>query len=125
MTAKDVITGNWTSRQFERDGVDYVTSTIKLDGYRTYSETRRANSIWGDIENVRRAAKGHTKADLYDGRFKIATVTLHKGFDYFGDYGSSLDGRLRLDVGSEKLTMWDSDLASNHWVAKIAYVDLF
>jgi hypothetical protein len=125
MAVKDVITGNWASRQFERGGIDYVTSTIKLDGYRSFSETRRANSIWGDIENVRRVAKGHTKADIYDGRFKIATAKLHRKFDFFGDYGSYLDGRLKLDARSEKLTMWDSDLASNHWVAKIAYVDLF
>lgn len=121
---RDTITGQWSSRYFDRRGVKYITSTLKPDGYRAFSETRRANSIWGDIENVREGRGGHTLADLYDGRRQVATIKLHRKFDIYENYGGYLDGRFKLRLGSEKVTLWDSDLA-NHWVAKGQYYNVF
>lgn len=117
---KDVVTGIWESTAFEKNGVDYITSYIKLDGYGATKDTRRANSIWGDVENIRRAAGGHTKADLYSGSDFIGTMTLHKKLDFFGNYGSFLDGDLKLNIRTGKATLWDDDLGS-HWVAKMSY----
>lgn len=121
---RDKITGLWSSRQFSRNGVGYVTTTLRPKGYGPVSETRRANSIWGDIENIRKGRGGHTYADLYDGRRQIATMKLHRDFSFYKDYGSYLDGRFKLGLRSERMTLWDSDL-SNHWVAKAQYYNVF
>jgi hypothetical protein len=67
MALRDVITGVWSSSYFQRNGLDYFTSYVKFVGYRPYQETVRANSIRGDIENIRRSRSGHTIADLYSG----------------------------------------------------------
>jgi hypothetical protein len=122
--AKDVITGKWETSAFSRRGVGYIKSTIKIKGYPSFTQTRRANSIWGDIENVRTTSKGHTKADIYDGRRKLATMTLHKKFSFYGNYGNELGGRFALNMRTEKGKFWDSDLAS-HWIYKAAFDDLF
>lgn len=120
MASRDSITGIWNSTYFERNGVDYLTSYVKLDGYEPYQETVRANSIWGDIENIRRSGKGHTKADLYSGKEFLGTITVHRAIDFFDNYGSYLDGDLKLNTGNGRVTLWDDDLA-NHWIGKIQY----
>jgi hypothetical protein len=125
VTSKDVLlTGKWAYTFFERRGSDHATTTLKIKGHDPITQTYRSNSIWGNIGNVRRSSNGHIKADLYENRRKIATMKLHKSIDIFGDYGNRLDGRLRLDLRSEKLTLWDSDIASSHWITKITYVNL-
>lgn len=120
MASRDSITGIWNSTFFERNGVDYLTSYVKLDGYEPYQETVRANSIWGDIENIRRTGKGHTKADFYSGKEFLGTITIHRSIEPFGNYGSYLDGDLKLNAGNGRATLWDDDLA-NHWIGKIQY----
>jgi hypothetical protein len=45
---------------------------------------------------------------------------VHRAIDLFGNYGSYLDGDLKLDVGNGRLTLWDNDLA-NHWISKAQY----
>jgi|688.fasta_scaffold1042815_1 hypothetical protein len=124
MSRKDIITGKWEASSFTRRGVAYVKSTIKIKGYDSITETRRANSIWGDIENIRATRSGHTKADLYDGKTQIATMTLHKKFDFFGNYGNQLSGRFNLNLKTESGKFWEPSLA-NHWVYKASYNDLF
>lgn len=120
MASRDTITGIWNSTFFERNGVDYLTSYVKLDGYGSYKETIRANSIWGDLENIRRTRAGDTRADFYSGNEFLGTITVHRAIAPFGDYGSYLDGDLRLNTRTGHATLWDDDLA-NHWVYKIQY----
>jgi hypothetical protein len=124
MSKKDIITGKWKTSSFTRRGVEYVKSTMKIKGYDPITETRRANSIWGDIENIRATRSGHTKADLYDGKRQIATMTLHKKFEFFGSYGDQLSGKFNLNLRTEKAKFWEPNLA-NHWVYKAAYIDVF
>ena len=124
MSKKDVVTGKWKTSSFTRRGVGYVKSTIKINGYDPITETRRANSIWGDIENIRSTRSGHTKADLYDNKRQIATMTLHRKFDFFGSYDEQLGGKFNLNLKTEKAKFWEPSLA-NHWVYKASYIDLF
>jgi hypothetical protein len=117
MSKRDIITGDWEASSFTRRGVSYVKQTITIKGYDPIAETRRASSIWGDIENIRSTSSGHTKANLYDEKVQIATITLHRMFDFFGDYGDQIGGRFKLNLNTEKSVFWESDLA-NHWAYK-------
>lgn len=78
----------------------------------------------GDIENIRSTSSGHTKANLYDGKAQITTITLHRMFDFFGDYGDQIGGRFKLNLNTEKGVFWESDLA-NHWAYKASYLNLY
>lgn len=119
MSRRDVVTGFWESTYFTRSGVDYVRSYIDLDGYDPITETRRASSIWGDLENIRKSRGGHVKADLYDGSSFLGTMTIHKNIGLDRTY-SFLDGTISLNLRNGKGTLWDDDLAS-HWIAKVDY----
>jgi hypothetical protein len=119
MSRRDIVTGLWESTYFNRNKINYVRSYIDLDGYDSITETRRASSIWGDIENIRQGKNGHTKADLYDGSDFLGGMIFHRNIDLDRSY-SYLDGTISLNLRNGKGTLWDDDLA-NHWVAKVKY----
>ena len=119
MPRRDKVTGLWESTYFNRNNTNYVRSYIDLDGYDPITETRRANSIWGDIENIRQGKNGHIKADLYDDSVFLGAMIFHRNIDLDRSY-SYLDGTISLNLRNGKGTLWDDDLA-NHWIAKVNY----
>lgn len=120
LARRDKIIGTWSLRLFRRNGVSYVTSTIKGKGLDPIIETERSRSIWGvgdDLKNIRKGKGGHSYADVYDDSQLVGIVKLHRDFSFYKNYGGYLDGRYKTDLRSGRVTLWDNDL-SHHWVSK-------
>jgi hypothetical protein len=121
MSKKDIITGQWTTKSFTRRGIGYVKSTLKGKGFDTITNTVRANSVLGNIENIRTTRSGHTKFDLFEKKRQTGTLTLHKKFDISDNYDDKLSGRFSINLDTEKGKFWEPTLA-NHWFFKISYI---
>ncbi len=121
MSNKDIITGQWTTKSFTRRGIGYVKSTFKGKGFDTVTDTSRANSVLGNIENIRTTRSGHTKFDVFKKKRQTGTAILHKNFDLTDNYGDKLSGRFSINLDTEKGKFWEPTLA-NHWFFKISYI---
>ena len=121
MSKKDIITGQWTAKSFTRRGIGYVKTTLKSKSFDTITNTARANSLLGNIENIRTTRSGHTKADFFEKKKQIGTLTLHKKFDISDNYGDKLSGRFSINLDTEKGKFWEPTLA-NHWFYKTSYI---
>jgi len=121
MSKKDIITGQWTIQSFTRRGIGYVKSTFKSKGFDTITNTIRANSALGSIENIRTTRRGHTKFDLYEKKRQTGTAILHKKFDVTDKFDDKLSGKFSLNLDSETGKFWEPTLAY-HWFFKISYI---
>ena len=119
MAKKDIITGTWDAF-YSGGSTKRVTTCINFKGYDEICQTERQNDLLGDLDNIRYKRNGDIKADLYDGRKKIAQMVLKKKYLNYSDDITYLDGRLTLDRGRDNLYMYDDDIQSG-WIAKINY----
>ena len=119
MAKKDIITGTWDAF-YSGGGTKRVTTCFKLKGYDEICQTERQNDLLGDLDNIRYKRNGDIKADLYDGRKKIAKMVLKKNYLSYSVDITYLDGKLTLDRGRDKLYMYDDDIQSG-WIAKVNY----
>ncbi len=108
-------------KSFTRRGIGYVKSTFTGKGFDTITNTIRANSALGNIENIRTTRRGHTKFDLYEKKRQTGTAILHKNFDVTDKFDDKLSGKFSLNLDTEKGKLWESTLA-NHWFFKISYI---
>ena len=118
--ARDVVTGTWKSTVKKRRGLDMITTCLNLRGYDEICESSRVSSILGDIKNLRITKRGHTKADLYDGKNQIADMTIIKGYEEFSEDLTFLDGTLRLDGDKDTGIFFDDDYKRG-WVYRAEY----
>jgi len=120
MARRDVITGKWTVSIERRNGLDLVETCLNLKGYDRYCETQRANDLFGSYENIRFNKKGHMIADLYDGRYYLGKIKIHRRYvDFDANYA---DGTLAINTRSDSMKIFDDDFGRG-WVAKIFYAD--
>ena len=122
MSKRDLITGQWTARLKKRRGTQLIKTCLYPKGYDPICETKRSNSILGDIENIRYNRRGYMKRDLYEGRRKIAEMTFHpKYIDYAEERAVSyLDGRFRINTATDEMLMFDDDI-QRKWIARVEY----
>ena len=83
-------------------------------------ETERANSILGDLENIRYSKRGYMKGDLYEGRRMIAEMTFHPKYIDYAEGRSYMDGRFRINIADDKMLMFDDDI-QRKWIARAEY----
>ena len=123
MAKRDLITGRWTARLKQRGRTQEITTCLYPRGYDAICETKRANSILGDIENIRYTRRGYMKGDLYDGRRMIAEMTFHPKYIDYGEKQrtSYLDGRFRVNTADDEMLMFDDDI-QKMWVARAEYL---
>ena len=123
MAKKDIITGVWDAF-YSGGSTKRVTTCIDLRGYDEICTTERQDDLLGNIDNIKYKRNGDIKADLYDGKRKIAKVVFKSKYLAYSENITYLDGTLRLDRGRDQMYMYDDDI-QNGWIAKFNYtIDL-
>ena len=120
MSKRDILTGTWSTRIQQRRGLDLITSCVRVKSLGSECATERANSILGNIENIRYTRRGAMKADLYDGRDFLGEMTIRKGYNEWTEGRSFFDGGLRLNTRKDEMIMLDDDFARG-MVMKVEY----
>ena len=120
MSKRDLTTGKWTARLKKRGRSQEITTCLYPRGYDSICETERANSILGDLENIRYSKRGYMKGDLYEGRRMIAEMTFHPKYIDYAEGRSYMDGRFRINIADDKMLMFDDDI-QRKWIARAEY----